>query len=86
MKHSYETSGTCAKTIEFELGEDDIVTNVKFVGGCAGNTVAVSKLVEGMNRKEVIEKLKGIGCRGRQTSCPDQLATALENVQKGQNL
>lgn len=78
-KKIYETTGTCSKMIEFEL-DGDIVKSVKFIGGCAGNTVGVAKLVEGMNVQEVIKRLKGIDCHGKGTSCPDQLACALEEA------
>ena len=72
----YKTKGTCSKAIEFEI-QDNKVRNVNFVGGCAGNTVGVAKLVEGMDVDEVIERLKGIPCGFKSTSCPDQLAQAL---------
>ena len=73
----YQTKGVCSRSIEFEI-TDGIVHNVKFIGGCAGNTVGIAKLVEGMDIHEVINRLKGIDCNGRGTSCPDQLAKALE--------
>ena len=76
-KFSYTPSGVCSVNIEFEI-EDDIVTNVKFTRGCNGNTQGIAKLVEGMNIDEVIKRLKGTDCNGRGTSCPDQLARALE--------
>ena len=58
--------------------DGDVIKHVEFVGGCAGNTQGVAKLVEGMDIHEVIKRLKGIDCNGRGTSCPDQLAQALE--------
>lgn len=73
----YTTKGTCSRMIKFDV-VDDKVTNVQFVMGCHGNTQGVAKLVEGMDIHEVIGKLKGIDCNGRGTSCPDQLAKALE--------
>lgn len=73
----YTTRGTCSRFIDFDV-IDGKVTNVKFTMGCHGNTQGVAKLVEGMDIHEVIEKLKGIDCNGRGTSCPDQLAIALE--------
>ena len=77
MHFRYETENTCSKVIEFEMNED-IVTNVKFLGGgCPGNLQAVPKLVEGLTSEEIIEKLKGINCGIRGTSCADQLATAI---------
>lgn len=78
-KKVFETTGTCSKLIEFEL-DGNIVKSVKFIGGCAGNTAGVAKLVEGMNAQEVIKRLKGIDCHGKGTSCPDQLARALEEA------
>ncbi|MBR6767550.1 MAG: TIGR03905 family TSCPD domain-containing protein [Clostridia bacterium] len=73
---SYKTRGTCSQQILIAT-EGDTITNVQFIGGCTGNTQGVAKLVKGMKVDEVIARLKGIQCRGG-TSCPDQLATALE--------
>lgn len=73
----YKTRGTCSRLIKFDV-EDNKVTNVQFVLGCNGNTQGVTALVEGMDIHEVIKRLKGIDCNGRGTSCPDQLAIALE--------
>lgn len=79
MQYTYKTKGTCSSVIEFDV-EDGIVKNVRFTGGCNGNLKAISALVEGMPKDKVIEILKGIDCRGRGTSCGDQLARALEEV------
>lgn len=76
---TYITKGTCSKKIDIEI-KDGIVTSVKFTGGCAGNTAGVSKLVEGMKAEEVIKRLKGTDCKGKGTSCPDQLARAIEEA------
>ena len=73
----YKTSGTCSQAIEIET-DGDVVKSVQFIGGCNGNTQGVAKLVEGMKIDEVISRLKGIKCGMRPTSCPDQLAKALE--------
>ncbi len=73
---TYTPKGVCSRQIQLEL-DGDIVRNVKFVGGCNGNLQGIGKLVEGMKADDVIEKLKGINCNGRGTSCPDQLAQAL---------
>lgn len=73
----YQTVGTCSQRIVFDV-EGDVVKNVQFVGGCHGNTQGVAALVEGMKVEDVISKLKGIKCGMRPTSCPDQLARALE--------
>ena len=82
MKYEYTPQGVCSQFISFDVDENDIVTNVKFVGGCSGNTQGVQKLVEGMKRSDVIERLENIDCRGRGTSCPDQLARALMQIDK----
>ena len=76
-KYSYEPSGVCSALITFEV-TDGIVKNVQFTRGCNGNTQGISRLVEGMNIDDVITRLKGTNCNGRGTSCPDQLARALE--------
>lgn len=75
--YSYTPSGVCSVKIDFDI-EDDTVKNVKFTRGCNGNTQGLSKLAEGMKVDEVISRLKGTDCNGRGTSCPDQLARALE--------
>lgn len=76
MEKTFMTKGTCATKIDFNI-EDGIVRNVKFTGGCNGNLKAISKLVEGMKAEDVIAKLKGNLCGYKNTSCADQLATAL---------
>ncbi|MDY3366785.1 TIGR03905 family TSCPD domain-containing protein [Zhenhengia yiwuensis] len=73
----YTTSDVCSSEILFEV-EDNIVKEVTFVRGCPGNTLGVASLIQGMEVHEAIKRLKGIDCRGRGTSCPDQLAKALE--------
>ncbi len=83
MKYTYEPEGVCSMQMNIEV-EDDIIKSVEIIGGCAGNTKGVSVLVEGMKVNDAIKKLKGIDCRGRGTSCPDQLAIALEKM-KNQN-
>ncbi len=75
----YRTRGTCSRAINIEV-EDGIVKSVQFVGGCAGNTAGISKLVEGMTVDEVINRLSGIRCGFKTTSCPDQLAQALKSL------
>lgn len=79
MKVVYDTSGSCASRIEIEI-EGGVIVSTRFVDGCAGNTQAVSALVRGMEVSEAIKRLKGIACQG-DTSCPDQLARALEQSQ-----
>ena len=73
----YKTSGVCASEIQFDI-KDSIIENVRFIGGCPGNAIGVAHLVQGLEVKEAIKRLKGIDCRGKGTSCPDQLAKALE--------
>ncbi len=73
----YITQGTCARKIIFEL-DGTKIKSVKFEGGCPGNLMGISQMIIGMEAKEVIEKFEGIGCKGKQTSCPDQLAMALK--------
>lgn len=79
MTHSYKTRGTCSRQIDFEL-ENGIVKNVTFFGGCNGNLKGIGALVEGKPAQEVIDILKGIKCGFKPTSCPDQLALALEKA------
>ena len=73
----YKTVGTCSQAIEFEV-DGDTIQSVHFVGGCDGNTQGVAALVKGMKVGDAISRLEGIDCRGRGTSCPDQLARALK--------
>ncbi len=79
MKYAYKTQGVCSQQILFEL-EDGIVRNVQIVGGCNGNGQGVAALVEGMPATDVIRRVKGIRCGWKDTSCPDQLAHALEEA------
>ena len=77
MKHyEYITKGVCSRKIDFDI-ENGIVKNVQFYGGCNGNAQGIAKLAEGMKAEEVVNKLKGLNCNGKGTSCPDQLATAV---------
>lgn len=77
MVYTYETKGTCSRQIIIDA-ENGVVNDVKFVGGCNGNTQGIAALVKGMTVEEIIKRCKGIDCSGRGTSCPDQLACALE--------
>lgn len=76
---TYRTQGTCSRFIEV-TGENGVITDVKFFGGCDGNLQGISKLVKGMKYGEVISRLKGISCNGKPTSCPDQLCHAIEQL------
>lgn len=75
---TYPACGTCSKFINFEIDDEKRIHNVQFVGGCPGNTIGVARLVEGQRAEDVISILRGIKCGSKPTSCPDQLAQALE--------
>ena len=77
---TYPTVGTCSQAIIVTLNEDRTIAQVSFAGGCHGNTQGVATLVQGMQAEEAIARLEGIDCRGRGTSCPDQLAKALRKA------
>lgn len=82
MKHIvYQTSGTCSQQIDLDIDDVGRVRNVQFLGGCNGNLQGVSRLVEGMKVEEVKERLGGIRCGYKNTSCPDQLVRALEQAE-----
>ena len=79
-KHiEYRTKGTCARVIVLDI-DDGVITECAFIGGCAGNTAGVASLVKGMKIEDVVSKLKGIKCGFKPTSCPDQLARAIEEA------
>ena len=79
MQYEYKTKGTCSQRIFFDV-ENGKVTNVQFVGGCNGNLKGIAALVEGMDVQDVIRRVEGIRCGMKATSCPDQLAQALKEV------
>lgn len=79
MEYRYEPQGVCSYEMTIEV-DGDTIKKVTIEGGCAGNTVGVSRLVEGMKIEEAIKRLKGIPCGMKGTSCPDQLARALEEI------
>lgn len=79
MQYEYKTKGTCSQRILFEIN-DGKIQNVQFIGGCNGNLQGISRLVEGMDVDAVIERIEGIHCGFKPTSCPDQLAKALKEV------
>lgn len=82
MKHIvYQTSGTCSQQIDLDIDDENRVRNVQFLGGCNGNLQGVSRLIEGMKVEEVKERLGGIRCGYKNTSCPDQLVRALEQAE-----
>lgn len=84
MNYKYKTRGTCAREISFEL-EDGIVKNVSFFGGCNGNLKGIAALIEGRKAEEIIPLIKGTKCGFKPTSCPDQLANALQEALNEQN-
>lgn len=79
MHHIYKTKKTCSSEISFDI-KGGIVHNIKFAGGCDGNLKAISVLIEGMPIQSIIERLKGITCESKDTSCADQLAKALQEA------
>jgi uncharacterized protein (TIGR03905 family) len=81
MEFSYTPEGVCSMQINIKVNNNTI-ESVEFVGGCPGNTVGVASLIKGMNIDEAISRLKGIQCGVKGTSCPDQLALALEKIKK----
>ena len=80
--NTYKTHGTCSREIQFEI-EDNKVKEVRFIGGCPGNTQGVAALVRGYDIDEAIARMKGIDCAGKGTSCTDQLAKALKEILAG---
>ncbi len=84
MEYRYRPVGVCSQEIIINV-ENEIIKKVQFIGGCPGNTVGVASLLKGMNIDEAIKRLKGIDCRGRGTSCPDQLSKALEEIKNRLN-
>ena len=81
MEYNYTPQGVCSMQMIFEI-DNNIIKSLKIIGGCPGNTLGVSRLVVGKSVDEVIEMLKGIPCGTRGTSCPDQVAIALEEYKK----
>lgn len=75
----FQPKGVCSNAIDVEM-EEDVIKSVKFTGGCNGNTQGISRLVVGMKAEDAISRLKGIKCGFKSTSCPDQLACALEQM------
>lgn len=85
MHYSYKTEGTCAREISFDIN-GDVITNVRFVGGCPGNLKAIPILVEGMTVDEIESKLKDVKCGYKNTSCAGQLAKAVREAYNAENL
>lgn len=80
MKYTYFTQGTCSSQIDLEIDDQGIIRDVMFYNGCHGNLQGISVLLRGMPAEEAISKLQGIRCGYKNTSCPDQLATALRQA------
>ncbi len=81
MKHyTYNPKGVCSTVIDYDLDDEQKIHNLKFTGGCNGNLKAIGKLCEGKNASEIAALLKGNDCKGRGTSCADQLSKALEEA------
>ena len=81
MEYIYHPQGVCSQEMVFDI-EDGVVKDLKVIGGCSGNLQGISKLVKGLTVDEVIEKLRGIRCGFKSTSCPDQISKALEEYKK----
>ena len=79
-KHSYVTSGTCSRRIDFEITNDGKLTGIRFDGGCNGNLQGICRLCEGQDAAVIADKLSGIRCGFKPTSCPDQLAKAIRRA------
>lgn len=82
MVYTYNPTGVCARQIKIDVNDNEVINEVQFTGGCHGNTQGIAALVKGRKIDEVIAALKGIDCRMRGTSCPDQLAKALEEIKE----
>ena len=81
MKYTYQAQGTCSQLINLDV-EEGIINEVSFVGGCNGNLQGISKLIKGMKIDDVIDRLEGIRCGYKATSCPDQLSKALKQIKE----
>ncbi len=80
MTYTYTPQGVCSQQITIEINDDEIINSISFLGGCHGNLQGIAALAKGRSIDDVIATLRGIDCRGRGTSCPDQLAAALEQI------
>jgi uncharacterized protein (TIGR03905 family) len=82
MTFTYKPTGVCSQQITIEINEDNTIGDIQFLGGCNGNLKGLSALAKGKDMDEVIDSLKGIQCGFKGTSCPDQLAKALEQIKE----
>ena len=80
MTYTYTPRGVCSRRMVVELSDSGVIENVRIDGGCSGNLQGISRLVQGMKAEEAIERMEGISCGGKPTSCPDQLAQALRKA------
>jgi len=80
MITEYTNRGVCSRKTVIDLSDDGIINDISIIGGCNGNTNGIAKLLKGMKAADAIERIKGIDCNGRGTSCPDQVAKALEDA------
>lgn len=78
MKITYQTTGTCCREIILEMDENHIITDVEFIGGCAGNLLGIKNLVVGQKAEDIVDKLENVKCGTKETSCPDQLSRAIK--------
>lgn len=81
-KYSYTPMGVCSRKMVFEINDDDTINKIEVIGGCEGNLTGISNLCKGRKKEEVIALLKGIRCGFKDTSCPDQIAKALEQIEE----
>ena len=81
MRYTYNPTGVCSRQFIIDV-DDGIIKDIKIIGGCAGNTLGLSKLLQGMKVDEAIDKLRGIPCGNKGTSCPDQISKALQQIKK----
>lgn len=84
MEYTYKPSGVCSREFVFDI-EDDIIKSMKVIGGCSGNLQGISNLLVGMNINDVVEKIRGVKCGMKTTSCPDQIALALKKFIESEN-
>lgn len=82
MEYRYKPNGVCSSEMIFDIDENNVIKDLKVIGGCKGNLQGISKLVKGMKIDDVIERLSGITCGFRPTSCPDQISKALAEYKK----
>ena len=80
MTYTFQPKGVCSRAMQVDIDDQGVIRNLEVVGGCNGNLQGISALVKGMKAEDAINRLKGISCGGRPTSCPDQLAIGLEKA------